>query len=191
VVNTLTIPGTTDAWTGTVDIKQNYLVVKNGSFATISNQIKSGANLSSGYWDGKGIKSSNAAADFATAVGVASNTDLGLTTFGDDSTPVDSTDTLIRYTWYGDVNLDGVVDIDNDFIQWQAGFFSGQSGWFNGDYNYDGVVDIDNDFIAWQTGFFAQTGNPPGAPGVVPEPATLVLLGLGAVSLLTRRNRKV
>jgi hypothetical protein len=61
---------------------------------------------------------------------------------------------LVKYTYAGDANLDGVIDggdygvIDN-FVQVPS-----VSGYFNGDFNYDGVVDggdygvIDNNIQA-------------------------------------------
>jgi hypothetical protein len=54
---------------------------------------------------------------------------------------VDATTVLVKYTYAGDANLDGVIDggdygaLDN-FIQAPAA-----SGYFNGDFNYDGVID--------------------------------------------------
>ena len=54
---------------------------------------------------------------------------------------VDATTVIIKYTYTGDANLDGLIDavdygvIDNS-IQ-----FPGSSGYFNGDFNYDGVID--------------------------------------------------
>jgi hypothetical protein len=55
---------------------------------------------------------------------------------------VDGTTVLVRFTYAGDANLDGVVDvadygaIDN-WIQ-----FPGTDGYGNGDFNYDGVIDV-------------------------------------------------
>jgi hypothetical protein len=69
-----------------------------------------------------------------------------------DGQTVDATTVIVKYTYAGDVNLDGLVDasdygvIDN-FFQ-----FPGTTGYANGDFNYDGVIDasdygyIDNSF---------------------------------------------
>ena len=54
---------------------------------------------------------------------------------------VDGTSVLVKYTYAGDLNLDGLVDgadygtIDN-WVQ-----FPGTSGYWNGDFNFDGVID--------------------------------------------------
>ncbi len=58
-VTTLTIAGATNAWTGTLDIGNNGLVVAYGSgadpYMTIDNQIKSGFN--GGVWGGTPVAS--------------------------------------------------------------------------------------------------------------------------------------
>ena len=58
---------------------------------------------------------------------------------------------LVKYTYYGDANLDGRVD-GSDYTRIDFGYSNHLSGWSNGDFNYDGVVDgsdytlIDNAF---------------------------------------------
>ena len=60
-------------------------------------------------------------------------------------------DVLVKYTYFGDANLDGTVS-GADYQQIDAGFGLHLTGWQNGDFNYDGVVDgsdyslIDNTF---------------------------------------------
>ena len=44
----------------------------------------------------------------------------------------------MKYTYYGDANLDGAVD-GADYQQIDNGFGGGLTGWSNGDFNYDGV----------------------------------------------------
>ena len=80
-------------------------------------------------------------------------TTLGL--FDGSATPAPS-DILVKYTYFGDANLDGHVDgsdytlIDNGYNTRTTG--APLTGWFNGDFNYDGRVDgsdytlIDNAF---------------------------------------------
>jgi len=87
-----------------------------------------------GAWNGVGIDSSTAANDTtkSTAVGYADNNELGSTSFAGVNLP-DLNQILVRYTVYGDSNLNGVVD-GTDF----GLFAGGGSGWEFGDYNYDG-----------------------------------------------------
>jgi hypothetical protein len=62
-----------------------------------------------------------------------------------------NSDVLIRYTFYGDANLDGHVD-GSDYSRIDNGYLTHASGWFNGDFNYDGTINgsdytlIDNAF---------------------------------------------
>jgi hypothetical protein len=56
-----------------------------------------------------------------------------------------------------------------------------------GDFDHNGVVDFDTDYILWQTAFVNQPILP-GAPGAVPEPGTLVLIGLGLAGMMVRRR---
>jgi len=57
---------------------------------------------------------------------------------------VDATCILIKYTWAGDANLDGIVSGEDyaaiDFNRHVAG----ASGYYNGDLNYDGIVSGDD-----------------------------------------------
>ena len=91
----------------------------------------------------------------------------------------------------GDANLDGRVDI-NDLTITLSNF--GQTGmtWSQGNFTYDGRVDI-NDLTIVLTNFDRSLAAPPLAAGFasVPEPSTLVLLGITVLALLAfiRRRR--
>lgn len=128
------------------------------------------ADLTSGYahglWTGPGINSSYAAANHATTLGYS----ISGTTF------------TIMYTWYGDLNLDGVVD-SKDLTAMTNG--NGTS-WSQGDLNYDGVKNADD----WSLFFLGASEGGANISTVTPEPGTLGLLGLGAVGMLSRRRRK-
>jgi YD repeat-containing protein len=153
VTSALNLAGSTDNWTGSLDLGNGYLIVHGGNLPTLTNQIKSGFN--NGQWNGTGIESASAATDSThlTAVGVLANNTGGSTPIYpsfDGETAV-STDALAEVTYYGDANLDGQVD-GSDYSKIDYGYLAHLTGWANGDFNYDGVVDgsdytlIDNAF---------------------------------------------
>jgi len=128
----------------------------------------------------------------------------------ESQSPVDG-DVLVKYTYYGDTNLDGKVDA-SDYSRIDAAFLADQTnpaaytGWYNGDFNYDGVINgsdytlIDNAFntqgavlaseIAAPSAVETSEIAPAAGTSAVPEPTALGLLGLGALGLLGRRRRK-
>ena len=187
----------------------------------VTDWIRSGFNAGTGYWTGGGITSSAAAADthFLTGVGVLDNTDAGLggrdSFLGED---IDPTSILVRHTWWGDANLDGVVDsndydkIDSAWLLWttQGTVPEGGFRWAVGDFNYDGTINS-NDYDLIDRAWLLQGAPLPAAAGssgtvasheetdfvidlpstfgTVPEPATIGLLALGILGLAARRRR--
>ncbi len=127
--------------TGKLDLGANDMIVHNGNLAQIGASLASGYNK--GAWNGDGIASSAATGD--TALGSLLNNDGSggklFTTF--DGQSVVTSDVLIKYTYYGDANLDGVVN-GSDYTRTDNGFNSSLTGWSNGDFNYDGTVNGDD-----------------------------------------------
>jgi autotransporter-associated beta strand protein len=204
--SSLTLSGTTNDWTGTLDLTDNDLVVRNGSLGTLANQVTQGYNpAGGGNWQGSGgILSSTAAADTThlTALGVIQNSIGGNTSApalytSFDGQPVFNTDVLVKYTYYGDSDLSGSVD-GGDYSRIDNGYLNNLTGWFNGDFNYDGVIDgsdytlIDNSYntqgahLSSELAAAASTAQLAGATSV-PEPASLTMVGMTAVALLRRR----
>src|SRR4029079_11689817 len=56
---------------------------------------------------------------------------------------VTATDTLVLYTYGGDANLDGKINVD-DYGRIDLNIPLGTTGWYNGDFNYDGKINVDD-----------------------------------------------
>ena len=180
---------------GKVDVATGNLVVDyDGWSPLVVFRPMLASGCAGGLWNGPGIASSAAAADpdDLTAVGIVDNADPkvgGKTTFAGET--VDATSVLVKYTYWGDANLDGVVDA-NDYDVIDKNFLftpdPDNMGWWTGDFNYDDVIDA-NDYDLIDKAFLFQTG-PLGTstPFPTPEPATLAMLALGAAALAARRK---
>jgi autotransporter-associated beta strand protein len=185
---------------GHFDLTDNSLVVRNMTAPQVGALLA--ASYNGGHWDGPtGITSSTAGASTETSVGYASNGSLNLTSFK-GVTGLTASDVIVKYTYAGDANLDGKVDIGD--LGLLAGAWQ-QSGkvWFDGDFTYDGSVNIgDLGLLAgnWQKGVSSGTlgmtfeqamAQFAAFDGVaVPEPTSLGLLGLAGAGLLGRRRRR-
>ena len=107
------------------------------------------AGRNGGTWDGDGLVTTAAGASDYTTLAVAEASDaLGIgasqtAIFGGQT--VDATAVLVKFTYGGDANLDGQINIDDyGQIDAYAGLNGVVHGWFNGDFNYDGNIDIDD-----------------------------------------------
>jgi hypothetical protein len=181
---------------GKLDLTNTDLDVSNGNLSTITSLIRSG--YGNGSWNGDGIISSTAADDTThlTTLGVILNGDTYGTATGSlgnfDGINPAATDVLVKYTYFGDANLDGQVD-GSDYTKIDNGFHNRLTGWANGDFNYDGMVDgsdytlIDNAYNTQGSRLVAaSTAQIAGAQ--VPEPA---MFGMSCITLalLGRRRR--
>jgi PEP-CTERM motif len=194
-VNALTINGN-----GTLNLENFHMLINYAGgadpAATIRGYLTQGYN--GGAWNGIGINSSAAAANHNFAIGYADGADgvvSGLT----------SGQIEIKYTLYGDANLDGVVSGD-DFSILVANLGKSAAAWDKGDFNYDGVVSGDDfsllvnnlgkaangaaialpaDDLAAIDAFAAANG----LMADVPEPRTLGLITIGTLGMLVRRRR--
>jgi len=196
-----------DASDSVLDLADNRLVVDYAAGApsplpAVAAWLRSGANLAAGCWDGLGIASSAARDDPAllTALGVLDNADPwlgGRTDF--DGEPIDTSSVLVKYTYWGDANLDGAVTFDDyDVIDYYYWFPppAADAGWWTGDFDYDGDTDFDDydriDYAYWFQGgpLGGAAGRAEHAPLGAPEPATLALLAVGGALAAGRRGRR-
>ena len=81
----------------------------------------------------------------------------------------------------GDFNRDGTVDAA-DYTVWRDSL--GQTATAAADANEDNIVDLE-DYNLWKANFGTTIGST--ASAVVPEPSTLLLVGLAALVLIVRR----
>ena len=138
VANTVTVAGT-----GKLDLGGNDMDVESGS-------LSAAVGYAGGAWTGPGLDSSAAAKDTShlTALGVIANTPAGTTKaiYGsanlfDGVVNPAAAAVLVKYTYYGDTNLDGVVSA-GDYSRIDAAFITpNATGWANGDFDYDNVID--------------------------------------------------
>lgn len=180
------------AWEASVDLAAGRLTLLStpaesaSRLAMLTDMIRSGRN--GGTWDGPGIRSS--AITSLTTLGVIRNANAdGSPVHGNYAgAVVDADDLLAGWTYLGDLNLDGRVDID-DYFRIDIGYVAGLSGYQWGDVDYSlGPPDAEDYFLVDQAylGQGAPLGNPPAA---VPEPAGLLCLA-GALGLLSARRRR-
>jgi hypothetical protein len=130
-------------------------------------------------------------------LGYGDNAVLNKATFGGLS--VDASSILVKYTYLGDADLDGdvdVADLGSLATSWQTA-----NVWSGGDFDYNGSVDV-NDLGLLATNWQAGVGSPLGpslsealaglglSSVAVPEPTWMGVMGmsLGAISAARRRR---
>jgi autotransporter-associated beta strand protein len=178
--------------TGTLDLNDNDLVVDNGDFATIFGQVLAGF----GNPAGPGITSST-----STGVEILALFDNAQVGAGDwEGGTIGANAVVGKYTYFGDVNIDGQVSGDDYTIIDSNLDTDPPVGleWLSGDANLDGIVTGD-DYTIIDSNLGLGSGSPLTASSLsadfgelsraVPEPGSLGLL-FGAAALLSRRRRR-
>jgi hypothetical protein len=139
-VGELFIPG------GTIDLAGGALLSKpdGPSLATLTALLSRGFNH--GNWNGTSpqgaINSSLAAgSSLPDAIGYGLGSQIAINAIG--SFAISPNDVLLRYTRYGDTDLNQRVDFD-DYVRTDNGFNNHLTSWVNGDFDYNGVVNFDD-----------------------------------------------
>ncbi|CAN5645553.1 hypothetical protein BH09PLA1_BH09PLA1_06030 [soil metagenome] len=144
VTKSLIIPSS-----GKLDLFNNALIVDySGASELAATQTLINSARAGGAWTGNGITSTSAknANPRNTTLGTMEASDFKTlytpaTPFAGES--IDSTAVLVKYTYYGDTDFNGVVNFD-DYSRTDAGFNNSRSGWLNGDFDGNGVVNFDD-----------------------------------------------
>ncbi|MGN6369507.1 MAG: polysaccharide lyase family 8 super-sandwich domain-containing protein [Phycisphaerae bacterium] len=190
----LTLAGTNNNWTGSLDLTNNTLIINdaathNTTLATLQNEITYGATHPA---TGRGgIFSSTLAPNHALAL--LDNAALGLTTFANQ--PVDATSLLLTPLLLGDANADNKVDL-SDLSTVLNNFGQSTPNWTDGNFDASPTIDLTdlsailNNFGLTTPSASSQlpitTNQLPTTP--TPEPASLTLLL--PVLLFTSRSRR-
>jgi hypothetical protein len=141
---------------------------------------------------------SSSSASATLGLGYGDNGLLGNSIFAGQA--VDASSLLIKFTYLGDTDLDGVVDVADLgklATNWQAA-----GVWTTGDFDYSGLIDV-NDLGMLATNWQAGVGNPLepafsvaiaslGLPSIaVPEPTLVGLLSIATTAVQLRRRRRL
>jgi hypothetical protein len=107
---------------------------------------------------------------------------------------VSSGSVLVKYTYDGDSDVNGVVNID-DYFRIDLGYANQLAGGYRtGDFNYSGGPPNGDDYFLIDSAFLAQ-GIPLSVGAVafaVPDPsAGLLVLGAFPLALVNRRRRRL
>jgi len=143
--------------TATIDMTNSDLVTSTDQ-AAVQAMVNSGRN--GGAWNGTGMTSTAAArqVSHATTLGVMSGAEYnsvgGTGNFSGQAYAAN--DTLVKYTWYGDSDFNGIVSFD-DYARLDAGFNNHQTGWSHGDFDGNNTVNFD-DYVLADLAFNSQSG---------------------------------
>jgi len=143
--------------TATMDMNDNDLVTST-SRSTVVAAIRAARN--NGAWNQPGMTSSAARTqtNHATMLGVLSGAEYSSVGGGGvfSGQSYAATDTLVKYTYYGDTDFNGKVNFD-DYVRTDNGFNNHLSGWLNGDFDLNGQVNFD-DYVLIDLAFNTQSG---------------------------------
>jgi hypothetical protein len=195
ILNSLTIAQDGSGYHGFFDLADNDLLLRGQSLSSVLSMVQAwSASKNTGTPVGLGTTAGTAYTTLAVfpnstyAPGVAyypTMAGLSLT----------SSDIIVKYTYYGDINVDGVVDGRDYKAMMEAYVFGTGTGWTAGDFNYDGVVNSAdmNLLLANLNVGRPGLGAPSDLPAitqtnVIPEPGIAGAM-IAAAPLVRRRRR--
>jgi hypothetical protein len=192
----LSLGGTPDAPLARFDLADNAMVIDYGPGPSLLDATRRliVAARNGGAWDGNGLGSA-LADDSRFGIGYGESVDVlppTATQFVGQVIAFQAV--LVRYTRYGDANIDGQVNLQ-DFNRLATAFgTTGTALWSQGDFNYDGNVNL-QDFNRLASNFGLNASGPGVTPAdwsalaaAVPEPAAAVPGALVLCGLLRRRR---
>jgi xyloglucan-specific exo-beta-1,4-glucanase len=134
------------AATGQLDVGTNDLIVHGGDLPTLTEYI--GQEL---------VPAAASNTTLAVVLNIDNDGNRLISTF--DNQSVQSTDVLIKYTYFGDADLSGDVTA-TDYMIIDNGLNFGLTGWQNGDFNYDNKINGD-DYTLIDNAFNTQSQSGP------------------------------
>ncbi len=149
--------------TATLDLADNDLILhatpasRNAALAKIASLIRT---AQSNNWHGPGIASSSASTTPLAGLAAILNSVAGRPLFTQfHQQDVGDNDILVRYTWIGDANLDGLINADDYFLI-DSSFITkpANPGYYDGDFTYDGLINAD-DYFYIDSAYIGQSGN--------------------------------
>lgn len=182
---------------GHLDLGNSDLIVRNGNLASVRSLVSNW--YAGGLRNGLGLGASGASEAGFTTLAVFPNqgADVNTPYYGTYAgIPLGAADVLVRYTYVGDTNIDGVIDA-NDLTNLIEGFTTGQTGWQWGDLDYSGAVDVADwalfNAVYSVRGTLPSLGSPASLPtsgGAIPEPSAALPLLVAALPLTRRRRSR-
>ena len=171
--------------TGTLDLADNDLVVDNGTFSDIQAKVLAGFGNTSG-----GIISSTS--NGTQILALFDNALIGANSWNGGTIAPNAI--VGKYTYFGDVNLDGQVSGDDYTVIDSNLNTTPPAGakWINGDANLDGTVTGD-DYTTIDSNLGLGGGNPlaSAAMTAVPEPISAAAVALLATLRIRRRRQNL
>jgi hypothetical protein len=169
--------------TGILDTADQDLVVNQGVFSDIQGLVIAG------FGSNSAITSSTS--DGSQILALFDNTFVSASDW--NGTPISATAVVGKYTYFGDMNIDGQVTGD-DYTVIDANLNTtplAGLAWLSGDANLDGIVTGD-DYTVIDANLGLGSGNPliSSALAPVPEPATALGAALLALACVRSRRRR-